>query len=283
MEQTPVFFGSALTNFGVRLFLDSFIEYAPPPQPYVSDSGPISPERPGFSGYVFKIQSNMNPKHRDSIAFMRVCSGRFERGLTAIHAQSGESVKLARPYKLFANERELVDEAYPGDVVGTPNTGNVGIGDTLYMGGPPVRFAAMPHFPPEHFAVMRITDVSKQKQFLKGLEQLEREGGVQIFYDVTALRREPILAVVGQLQFDVVRARLESEYGVATALQPLPHLFARWVDGPEEVFNRLPSRSEVLLARNSQNRMVALFDSPFYLKYFAEKYPELRFTEFGQE
>lgn len=280
MKQTPVFFGSALTNFGVRLFLDSFIEHAPSPQPYVSDMGPVSPERPDFSGYVFKIQANMNPRHRDSIAFVRVCSGRFERGLNANHAQSGKAIRLMRPYKLFANEREIVDEAFPGDVVGVPNNGSLGIGDTLYV-GEPVRFAAMPHFPPEHFALLKNSDLSKQKQFTKGLHQLEKEGGVQVFYNVNAFKREPILGVVGELQFDVVQARLEMEYNVPTELERLPHSLVRWVEGSEKALNSLPARAEVLLARDFKNRKVVLFATPFLLKYYTEKYPDVIFKELG--
>lgn len=280
MEQTPVFFGSALTNFGVRLFLDAFVKFAPPPQPYISDTGSVSPDSADFSGCVFKIQANMNPKHRDSIAFLRVCSGRFERGLNAIHAQSGSAMRLMRPYKLFANEREIVDEAFPGDVVGIPNNGNLGIGDTLYT-GEPVCFASMPHFQPEYFALLKNTDLGKQKQFNKGLRQLEKEGGVQVFYNANAFKREPILAVVGELQFDVVQARLEMEYNVLTTIERLPHIFARWVDGTEKAFDNLPARSEVLFARDSQNRKVALFSSSFFLKYYAEKHPEVIFKEMG--
>ena len=280
MKQTPVFFGSALTNFGVRLFLDSFIEYAPPPQPYVSETGPVSPDRLDFSGYVFKIQANMNPKHRDSVAFVRVCSGRFQRRLNAVHAQSGSSMRLMRPYKLFANEREIVDEAYPGDVVGIPNSGDLGIGDTLYE-GEPVRFAAMPHFPPEHFALLKNADLSKQKQFTKGLRQLEKEGSVQVFYNANAFKREPILAVVGQLQFDVVQARLEMEYNVQTTLERLPHTLARWVEATDKAFGKLPAQGDVMLARNSENRKVAIFNSAFLSKYYADKYPEVTFKEMG--
>jgi peptide chain release factor 3 len=280
MKQTPVFFGSALTNFGVRMFLDSFIEHAPPPQPYASGDTSILPERPEFSGYVFKIQANMNPKHRDSVAFVRVCSGRFERGLNAIHAQSGKSIRLMRPYKLFANEREIMDEAFPGDVVGIPNNGILGIGDTLYV-GEPVEFAPMPHFPPEHFALLKNTDLSKQKQFNKGLQQLAKEGGVQVFYNANAFKREPILAVVGELQFDVVQARMEAEYNVPTQLERLPHTLARWVDASEKAYSSLPARTEILPARDSQNRMVVLFTAPYVVKYYSEKFPDVKFKELG--
>ncbi len=214
-KQTPVFFGSAVTNFGVRLFLDTFVKYAPPPQPYQSDAGEVFPTAPDFSGFIFKIQANMNPKHRDSVAFLRICSGRFERGMNLIHAQSGKTLRLLRPYKPFANEREILDEAFPGDVLGIPNTGDFAIGDTLCSGSA-IQFASIPRFQPEHFALLRNTDLSKQKQFAKGLQQLESEGAVQILYNINAFKREPILAVVGQLQFDVVQARLKSEYNVPT-------------------------------------------------------------------
>jgi peptide chain release factor 3 len=280
MKQTPVFFGSALTNFGVRLFLDAFIEHAPPPQPYANGNISVPPERPAFSGYVFKIQANLNPKHRDSIAFVRVCSGRFERGLHVIHAQSGKSIRLMRPYKLFANEREIVEDAYPGDVVGIPNNGVLGIGDTLYT-GEPVQFSATPHFPPEHFALLKNTDLGKQKQFTKGLHQLEKEGGVQVFYNMNAFKREPILAVVGQLQFDVVQARLEMEYNVPTELEHLQHSTVRWVEGSEKAIASLPARAEAILARDIQDRMAVIFATPFMLKYYYEKYPDVTFKEMG--
>ncbi len=275
-NQTPVFFGSALTNFGVRQFLDAFIELAPGPQPYLSDSGPIDPAQPGFSGFVFKIQANMNPKHRDSVAFLRVCSGRFERGLTVLHAQSGKSLRLQRSYSLFANERTVIDEAYPGDVLGLPNTGNLAIGDTLSEGRL-IRFAPIPRFQPELFAQLRNADLAKQKQFVKGLRQLESEGAVQVLYRLDAMRREPILAAVGQLQFDVVQARLENEYAVRTTLEPLAFSLARWVSGPEELILRLPHRNEVALARDSEDNYVALFSVPFYLEYTAKQFGDLRF------
>jgi peptide chain release factor 3 len=275
-EQTPVFFGSALTNFGVRLFFDAFVNLAPAPQPYQSDAGMIAPEREEFSGFIFKMQANMNPKHRDSVAFLRIVSGRFERGMTVTHAQSGKTMRLARPYKLFANEREVIDEAFPGDVVGLPNTGELSIGDSL-CGGKPWRFASIPRFQPEHFALLRNNDLGKQKQFQKGLQQLESEGAVQIFYNVDAFKREPILAVVGQLQFDVVQARLENEYNVQTTLERMTLSMARWVSGPEEDMERIPTRSEVILARDSEDQYVALFSTPFYLKYTSEKFPKLVF------
>jgi peptide chain release factor 3 len=281
-KQTPVFFGSALTNFGVRLFLESFVQFAPPPQEYMSDAGIISPDMPEFSGFVFKIQANMNPKHRDSVAFLRICSGRFERGMDLIHAQSGKTMRLLRPYKLFASEREIIDEAYPGDVLGLPNTGDFAIGDTLCT-GTPIRFAPIPRFQPEHFALLRNTDLNKQKQFTKGLQQLESEGAVQVFFNVNAFKREPILAVVGQLQFDVVQSRLKVEYNVPTVLERMPHTDLRWIKGPESAIEKLPERTEAIIARDLRDNWVALFSTSFFLRYYTEKYPDLRFLAFGEE
>jgi peptide chain release factor 3 len=275
-QQTPVFFGSALTNFGLRLFLDSFVSLAPIPQPYESDSGIIHPMDADFSGFVFKIQANMNPKHRDSIAFVRVCSGRFERGMSVTHAQSGKAHKLARPYKLFAAERLVIDEAFPGDVVGLPNNGDFAIGDTL-CAGRIFKFLSIPRFQPEHFALLRNTDQTKQKQFQKGLQQLEMEGAVQIFYNQDAFKREPILAVVGKLQFDVVQARLEAEYNAPTIIESMSIELARWVTGPEADIVRI-ARSDVILAKDSEDHYVALFREPFYLRYTAERFPTLKFN-----
>jgi len=280
-QQTPVFFGSAVTNFGVRLFLEAFVKYAPPPQSYLSDAGLVPPETRDFSGFVFKIQANMNPKHRDSVAFLRICSGRFERGMDLVHAQSGKTMRMLRPYKLFANEREIIEEAFPGDVLGIPNNGDFAIGDSL-CSGMPIRFASIPRFQPEHFALLRNTDLGKQKQFTKGLLQLETEGAVQVLYNLNAFKREPILAVVGQLQFDVVQARLKAEYNVPTELERLPHVLLRWIKGPDAVVENLPSRSEVILARDSHGDWAALFSTPFFLKYYAEKNLELKFVDITQ-
>ena len=277
-KQTPVFFGSALTSFGVRLFLDAFIDLAPAPQPFESSKGQVSPGEEEFSGFIFKIQANMNPKHRDSVAFVRICSGKFERGMEVIHAQSGKTYRLQRPYKLFANEREIIEEAYPGDVLGLPNTGDFGIGDTLCE-NKPFQFVPIPRFHPEHFAILRNLDPGKQKQFIKGLRQLEMEGAVQVLYNVDAFKREPILAVVGELQFDVVQARLESEYNVLTNLERKPMSLARWVTGPEESILKIGGRSEVALCMDADQKPVALFAEPFYLKWTKEKFPMLNFEE----
>lgn len=276
-EQTPVFFGSALTNFGVRLFLEAFVELAPAPQPFESDKGLIDPSEEYFSGFIFKIQANMNPKHRDSVAFLRICSGKFERGMEVIHSQSGKIHRLQRPYKLFANEREIIEEAYPGDVLGLPNTGDLAIGDTL-TASKPFKFPPLPRFHPEHFAVIRNADIAKQKQFLKGLRQLEAEGAVQVLHNIDAFKREPVLAVVGQLQFDVVQARLKTEYSLDTSIEPLPYELARWITGPESTILKISERSGVHIYQDFENNYVALFNEPFYLKYTQEKFPDLKFN-----
>jgi len=275
-KQTPVFFASALTNFGVRSFLDSFTALAPPPQAFESDRGWVSPKEEAFSGFVFKIQANMNPKHHDSVAFVRVCSGKFTRGMDVVHMQSDKTYRLQRSYKLFANERETVEVAYPGDVIGLPNTAGFAIGDTLYE-EQAVKFKAIPRFHPEHFATIRNEDLNKHKQFNKGLRQLETEGAVQVFYQKQALKREPILAVVGVLQFDVVQARLENEYHVPTSIERFPNAVARWVTGPEEDIMRMAERPTSVLCVDTDDNLVVLFREAFYAGYTAENYPMLTF------
>lgn len=275
-KQTPVYFGSALTNFGVQLFLDDFIRYAPSPGAYSSSAGIIPPTLSDFSGFIFKIQANMNPKHRDSVAFLRVCSGRFERNMTVKHPRSGKIIRLSRPYRLFADDREVVEEAYPGDIIGLPGNDLFTIGDTLSLNGS-FTFAPMPTFPAEHFARLINLDIGKQKQFQKGLEQLQTEGAMQVFYDADAMRRDPILAVVGMLQFDVVEARLEDEYGVKTRRETLPHQLCRWLEGSEEQIEQLPWRYGLLRTYDAADRLVALFNSEHELNYYRNKFPAIEF------
>ncbi len=195
-EQTIVYFGSALTNFGVQLFLDDFIKFAPQPNAYLSDAGLVDPFQPDFTGFVFKIQANMDPRHRDSVAFLRVCSGRFERNTQVKHPRTGKTLKLSRTYTFFADDRAVVDEAFAGDIIGLPGNRELHIGDTI-TAGTTFNFEPIPRFPTEHFARLVNLDISKQKQFLKGIRQLETEGAMQILYEMDAMRREPILAVVG--------------------------------------------------------------------------------------
>ncbi|MFW5940446.1 MAG: peptide chain release factor 3 [Chloroflexota bacterium] len=276
-QQTPVYFGSALTNFGVQLFLDDFVEYAPAPGAYESDAGPIEPETTPFSGFVFKIQANMDPRHRDSVAFIRVCSGQFERNMTVQQTRTGNTIRLSRPYRFFADERKVIDEAYAGDIIGVPgNRRDFTIGDTVTADGD-FQYKRIPRFAPEHFARLINEDISKYKQFRKGLKQLETEGAMQVLHETDAARRDPILAVVGVLQFDVVRARLEGEYGVPTRLDPLPHQEARLVEGPADKVEALPWEYGLLRTEDSDGRLVALFRSEFEVGYYAERHPDVTF------
>ena len=277
-KQTPVYFGSALTNFGVQLFLDDFIQYAPPPMAYPSDKGPINPIENGFSGFVFKIQANMNPRHRDSVAFVRICSGHFERGISVTQQRTGKTHKLSRPYSFFAEERTVVDEAFAGDIIGLPGNRNFAIGETITSNGK-FNFDPIPRFAVEHFARLINLDISKQKQFLKGLAQLETEGAMQIFHEADAQKRDPILAVVGVLQFEVVQARLEEEYNVETRLEMLSHQVARWLEGPEEQIEQLPWRYSLLRAEDADGRLVALFNSEHELNFYRNKFPDIDFKE----
>jgi len=208
-EITPVFFGSAINNFGLETFLQAILDSAPAPGSRASDQGIVDPARSDFSGQIFKIQANMDPLHRDRIAFLRVFSGKFEKDMLLNHSRLGRKVRISRAYRFFAREREIVEEAYPGDVVGLANPGIFNIGDTL-CSGKMFLFDAIPRFQPEHFCVLHNRDIGKYKQFNKGISQLEEEGAIQVLYFQDSLRKEPILAAVGQLQFDVVVARLRN-------------------------------------------------------------------------
>ncbi len=273
--QTPVYFGSALTNFGVQFFLDQFVTHAPAPRSYASDVGLIEPDETEFSGFVFKIQANMNPRHRDSVAFVRVCSGRFERNMLVNHTRTGKSLRLPRPYKFFADTREVVEEAYPGDIIGLPNR-DFAIGDTICVDRT-FHFEPIPRFPAAHFARLINLEISKQKQFLKGIQQLETEGVMQVLYETDIQRREPILAVLGGLQFEVAQARLADEYNVQTRLEMLPHELARWVEGPAEKIERLPWRYGTIRAQDRTGQLVAIFRTQHEFNFYSEQYPELNF------
>jgi peptide chain release factor 3 len=266
----PVFYGSAVNNFGVEPFLRAVIEMAPPPGPrHAKAKGEdfeLIPTDPNFTGFVFKIQANMDKRHRDRLAFMRITSGVFERDMPVHHARLKREVRMTRPHRLFAQERETIDRAYPGDVIGFVNPGLFQIGDAV-ASGEPVEFDRIPRFAPEHFATLRAVQSTRQKQFQKGLEQLEEEGAMQVFVVHDGLRSEPILAVVGELQFDVLQSRLETEYNVETTRQNLPYKLARWVDKDVDLVARmsLPSRARVVIDRN--DRAVVLFSSEWELEY----------------
>jgi peptide chain release factor 3 len=257
-EVTPVFFASALTNFGVESFLDAFVQLAPAPGARLADTDDggeqsIDPIEQPFSAYVFKLQANMNPKHRDSTAFLRVCSGRFERDMVVKHHRLGRDVRLSRPHSLVAQERSTVEEAFPGDIIGIINPGVFAIGDTISVTGG-FRFKPLPQFQPEIFARIRPTDVGKRKSFDKGMEQMAQEGTVQILRSLNDL--ESLVAAVGRLQFDVLQYRLRHEYRVETVLDTLPFTCSAWLEGDPETFKR-PSAS--MIVKDQRGRVVVLF------------------------
>lgn len=274
---TPVSFGSALTNFGVQLFLETFIQYAPEPAPQPTDKERMEPEDDRFSGFVFKIQANMDPRHRDRVAYFRVVSGKFERDMDAWHPRLKRKVRLARPMRLFGQDREVVDEAYAGDVVGLINPGTFTIGDTI-SSEDVGQFTALPRFQPEHFAMLRHARADKYKQFLKGLTQIEEEGGIQLFYPVSSGSREPIMGAVGALQFDVVRYRLEAEYNVETVMEPLTYSAARWVTGEDAEITTIGNGRGRMRAEDREGRPVILFTTEWDLRYAEENAKNVTFS-----
>lgn len=275
---TPIYFGSAVNNFGVEPFLAGLVELAPPPRARPSDQGPVEPSSTEFSGFVFKIQANMDPKHRDRMAFIRVCSGQFEKDMTVYHPRLERTVRMSRPHRLFAAERETVADAYPGDVIGLSNPGTFTIGDTVCT-GTPLRFAPITAFQPEHFARLHNEKIEKSKQFNKGIEQLVEEAVIQVFYPIGAVRRAPILAAVGILQFDVVVARLAAEYGVETRIESLPHSAMRWISGSAEEIEAVRWPTQSMRAHDQAGRLVVIFSTVWELKVSMENNPRVGFHE----
>ncbi len=276
-KMTPVFFGSAMTNFGVKLFLDAFLDYALKPGPRASSAGDIPPTHEDFSGFVFKLQANMDPKHRDRIAFVRVCSGKFEKDMVVSHARLGKSVRLSHPQKLFAQGRESLSEAYPGDVIGLNNPGVFAIGDTIYQ-GKKLEYEGIPCFSPELFAYLRNPNPSKFKQFHKGITELREEGAVQIMFSQDESKRDPILAAVGQLQFEVVQFRLKNEYNVDTLLDTLPFSVARWVNGGWEALEKVGRLFNTATVKDSWNRPVLLFRNEWNCQQVELEHPVLKLS-----
>ncbi len=276
-ELSPVFFGSAMTNFGVRPFLDAFLELAQRPVARSGSDGPVDPLREEFSGFVFKLQANMDPRHRDRIAFVRICSGKFEKDMSVRHARTGKTIRLSRPQKLFGADREVVEDAYPGDVIGLNNPGMFAIGDTLYVGRK-VEYEGIPCFSPEIFAWLRNPNPSAFKSFRKGVNELREEGAVQVLYDTDASKRDPILAAVGQLQLEVVQYRLENEYGVPTRLEPLGFSVARWVVGGWEALEAVGRLFNCKTVRDAWDRPVLLFKNDWNLHQLAEDHPKLELS-----
>ncbi|MFP4009040.1 MAG: peptide chain release factor 3 [Spirulinaceae cyanobacterium] len=274
-KMTPVFFGSAMTNFGVEPFLNAFLEYALKPEPRLSSRGEIDPTYPEFTGFVFKLQANMDPRHRDRVAFVRVCTGKFEKDMVVSHARTGKNVRLSRPQKLFAQDRESVDVAYPGDVIGLNNPGVFAIGDTLYQ-GQKLEYEGIPCFSPELFAFIKNPNPSKFKQFNKGISELREEGAVQIMYSGDDFQRDPILAAVGQLQFEVVQYRLEHEYNVETRMDMLPYNLARWVAGGWPVLEEVGRLFNTMVVKDAWDRPVLLFKNEWNLQQVQQDHPKLK-------
>ncbi|MFM2418242.1 MAG: hypothetical protein RL385_2965 [Pseudomonadota bacterium] len=272
-QQTPVFFGSALTNFGIEPFLDAFVSLCPQPGPQLAGDIIVQPTDEHFSGFVFKVQANMDPSHRDRIAFLRVCSGKFESDMEVHHFRLNKEIRLKRPQGFFGQEREAIDEAWAGDVIGLFDPGIFRIGDTLCTGAP-IAFETVPRFSPEHFARLRLRDPMKRKQLQKGIDQLAEEGTVQVFTE-KGREKDPILGVVGRLQFEVLTYRLEHEYGARAEIEMLPYSYARWVDGPKSPEELTAKRiamavldldgQPVALMRNEWELNVAIRDNPSWV------------------
>ncbi len=271
---TPVYFGSAMTNFGVRPFLDSFLDLAQAPVARNAFQGPIDPLQESFSGFVFKLQANMDPRHRDRVAFVRICSGRFQKDMTVNHARTGKSIRLSRPQKIFAKDREVVEDAYPGDIIGLNNPGMFAIGDTLYT-GKKVEYEGIPCFSPEIFCWLRNPNPSSFKNFKKGVNELREEGAVQILYDVDQSKRDPILAAVGQLQLEVVQHRLQNEYSVESILEPLGYQVARWVSGGWSSLEEVGRIFNCKTVQDSWQRPVLLFKNSWNLDQLEQDHPSL--------
>ena len=270
-KTTPVFFGSGVNNFGVQLLLDGFLKHSPAPKSRVMGGIEIAPENPAFSGFIFKIQANMDPRHRDRIAFLRVCSGKFERDMSVTHVQSQRKIRLSSSHKLFGNERETVDEAYPGDVIGLVGHDGFGIGDTLTTDAS-ITYKEIPRFTPETFAYLHNPNTAKYKQFRQGLDQLLQEGVIQVLHLKDTASKVPLLAAVGPLQFEVTQFRLESEYGAESRLEQAPWNVVRWLPPTMKTDDldalSLPTGSR--LAYDNDQNPVVLFSNDWSANYFTQ-------------
>ena len=277
-ELTPMFFGSAMTNFGVQNFLEEYLRLAPPPAARNSSDGIIKPNDEKFSAFVFKIQANMNPAHRDRLAFIRICSGKFERGMSVYHHKTDKMIKLAQPQQFLAQDRQIIDEAWPGDIVGLFDPGIFGIGDTLCDDGHKFDFADFPVFPPEKFARVQAKDTMKRKQFVKGIEQLTQEGAIQLFQQAGAGMESYIVGTVGTLQFEVLEYRLKNEYGVDTILQMQPFEVARWLafkDGREVTPAALRGADRGMFVYDRRHNPVLLVNNEWALGWIVDNNPDL--------
>ena len=281
-ELTPVFFGSALTNFGVETFLEHFLSMTSSPLPRAAKGEQIDPLEHAFSAFVFKIQANMNKAHRDRIAFMRICSGKFVAGEEVNHVQGGKKLRLAQPQQMMAQERKIVEEAYAGDIIGVFDPGIFSIGDTVCVPNERIEFEGIPTFAPEHFAKIRQVDTMKRKQFVKGVTQIAQEGAIQIFQEFATGMEEIIVGVVGVLQFDVLKFRLESEYGVEIRMDPLPYEYIRWIENDGIDVAALNITTDSKRVKDLKDRPLLLFTHEWSVKTVLERNKGLKLSEFAR-
>mgnify|MGYP001163340410 CR=1 FL=1 len=279
-EVTPMFFGSALTNFGLPQFLDAFVDMMPLPAPRHASTGAVPCDDSRFTAFVFKIQANMDRAHRDRMAFVRVCSGKFERGMKIRHVRLGREIRLNNPTQFLAQDRTVVDDGYAGDIMGVFDPGIFLIGDTL-TDGADLAFDPLPQFPPEHFARVVMLDPLKRKQLKKGLDQLAQEGSIQLFRPPEGREGDSIIGAVGELQFEVVRHRLSAEYGVETRLERLSYTMARWVEGEPVPLSRLDALLFGYGALDVHGNAVVLFKGEWQLETCAKNFPNTQFVELG--
>ena len=282
-DLTPVFFGSALTNFGVEIFLQHFLKMTTTPLPRKSDKGFIDPVEEEFSAFVFKIQANMNKAHRDRIAFMRICSGKFDANMEVKHVQGNKVMRLSQPQQIMASERKILDEAYAGDIIGVFDPGIFSIGDTISMPKAQFKYEGIPTFAPEHFARVRQMDTMKRKQFVKGITQIAQEGAIQIFQEYNTGLEEIIVGVVGVLQFDVLKYRLENEYNVEIRLEKLPYEHIRWIENKDEVnVDKLTGTSDMKKVKDMKGNPLLMFVNPWSVGMTLDRNPGLELSEFGK-
>ena len=281
-ELSPVFFGSARTNFGVEIFLKHFLKMTTSPLPRKADVGMVDPMEDSFSGFIFKIQANMNKAHRDRIAFMRICSGKFEAGMEVLHVQDGKKIRLSQPQQMMAQDRKIVDEAYAGDIIGLFDPGIFSIGDTVCMPNHKVQYEGIPTFAPEHFARVRQIDTMKRKQFVKGIEQIAQEGAIQIFQEYNTGMEEIIVGVVGVLQFDVLKYRLENEYNVEIRLENLPYEHIRWIENEQIDMDKISGTSDMKKIRDLKGRPLLLWVNSWSIGMTLDRNEGLILSEFGR-
>ncbi|MDD7651917.1 MAG: peptide chain release factor 3 [Candidatus Faecousia sp.] len=280
---SPVFFGSALTNFGVEPFLEEFLKMTPPPLSRTADCGVVDAFSPDFSAFVFKIQANMNKAHRDRLAFLRICSGKYEREAEVYHVQGNKKMRLSQPQQLMAAEREIVEEAYAGDIIGVFDPGIFSIGDTVTTPGKKFKFSGIPTFAPEHFARVSAKDSMKRKQFVKGTEQIAQEGAIQIFKVPNSGMEEVIVGVVGVLQFDVFQYRMKNEYGVELRMEHLPYEELRMIDGYPGDLQELNLGSDAELLEDYRGRSLLVFTSFWAIDFTCRRNPGLKLSEITVE